>query len=79
MAATIAHVPAHKGGGTAATVQHEEGQHHPLKVYFVVWGWLLVLNTLLLPGRLDQATGLPAMVAHPDFHADKDRANRSDL
>ena len=23
---------------------HEEGQHHPLRVYFVVWGWLFVLS-----------------------------------
>jgi cytochrome c oxidase subunit 4 len=23
---------------------HEEGQHHPLKVYFIVWGWLFVLS-----------------------------------
>lgn len=22
----------------------EEGQHHPLKVYLVVWGWLFVLS-----------------------------------
>ena len=23
---------------------HDEGQHHPLRVYFVVWGWLFVLS-----------------------------------
>jgi cytochrome c oxidase subunit IV len=23
---------------------HEEGQHHPLKVYFIVWGCLFVLS-----------------------------------
>jgi len=23
---------------------HAEGQHHPLRVYFVVWGWLFVLS-----------------------------------
>jgi cytochrome c oxidase subunit IV len=28
----------------AAAVAHEEGQHHPLRVYFVVWGWLFVLS-----------------------------------
>ena len=25
-------------------VAHEEGQQHPLRVYFVVWGWLFVLS-----------------------------------
>ena len=29
----------------AVAVVHEEGQHHPLRVYFVVWGWLFVLST----------------------------------
>ncbi len=32
----------------AATMQadasHDEGQHHPLKIYFIVWGWLFVLS-----------------------------------
>ena len=28
----------------AAAAAHEEGQHHPLRVYFVVWGWLFVLS-----------------------------------
>jgi cytochrome c oxidase subunit IV len=28
----------------AAVAAHEEGQHHPLRVYFVVWGWLFVLS-----------------------------------
>jgi cytochrome c oxidase subunit IV len=28
----------------AAAAAHEEGQHHPLKVYFIVWGWLFVLS-----------------------------------
>ena len=23
---------------------HDEGQQHPLKIYFVVWGWLFVLS-----------------------------------
>jgi len=27
---------------TAAVV---EGQHHPIKVYLVVWGWLFILST----------------------------------
>jgi cytochrome c oxidase subunit IV len=30
------------GAGTAAPPH--EGQQHPLKVYFVVWGWLFVLS-----------------------------------
>ena len=41
-----AHGPAHSephSAHAAATV-HEEGQHHPLKVYFIVWGWLFVLS-----------------------------------
>lgn len=33
--------PRHAHAATA----HEEGQHHPLRVYFVVWGWLFVLST----------------------------------
>jgi cytochrome c oxidase subunit IV len=28
----------------AHAVAHAEGQQHPLKVYFVVWGWLFVLS-----------------------------------
>ena len=24
---------------------HAEGQQHPIKVYFIVWGWLFVLST----------------------------------
>lgn len=27
-----------------AAAVHEEGQHHPLRVYFIVWGWLFVLS-----------------------------------
>jgi len=27
-----------------AAAAHEEGQHHPLKVYFIVWGGLFVLS-----------------------------------
>jgi cytochrome c oxidase subunit IV len=47
MADTIAHGPAHPehhGAHAAAAAVHEEGQHHPLRVYFVVWGWLFVLS-----------------------------------
>ena len=25
-------------------VAHAEGQHHPIKLYLVVWGWLFVLS-----------------------------------
>lgn len=28
----------------AAGVTHAEGQHHPIKLYLVVWGWLFVLS-----------------------------------
>ena len=31
-------------GSHAVAAVHEEGQHHPLKVYFIVWGWLFVLS-----------------------------------
>ena len=27
-----------------AAAAHAEGQHHPLRIYFVVWGWLFVLS-----------------------------------
>ena len=27
-----------------ADVSHDEGQHHPLRVYLIVWGWLFVLS-----------------------------------
>jgi cytochrome c oxidase subunit IV len=33
------------GTGGHATVGHAEGQHHPIKLYLVVWGWLFVLST----------------------------------
>jgi len=26
-------------------IGHVEGQHHPIKLYLVVWGWLFVLST----------------------------------
>lgn len=28
-----------------ATGQPDEGQHHPLRIYFVIWGLLFVLST----------------------------------
>jgi cytochrome c oxidase subunit IV len=28
-----------------ATITHEDGQQHPIKLYLVVWGWLFVLST----------------------------------
>jgi len=31
-------------GDAAATFDDETHQHHPLKVYFAVWGWLFVLS-----------------------------------
>lgn len=29
----------------AVTAERHENQQHPIKVYFVVWGWLFVLST----------------------------------
>lgn len=28
----------------STTAAHDPGQQHPLKVYFIVWGWLFVLS-----------------------------------
>jgi len=39
--ATVAHAEA----PAASHAAHEEGQQHPIKLYFVVWGWLFVLST----------------------------------
>lgn len=38
---------AHGGHGAAAhaSVAHEEGQQHPIRLYLVVWIWLFVLST----------------------------------
>jgi cytochrome c oxidase subunit IV len=47
MADTIAHGAAYHephAGHAAPAAVHEEGQHHPLQVYFIVWGWLFVLS-----------------------------------
>ena len=46
MAETTAHGPAdpEPHPAHAAAAVHEEGQHHPLRVYFIVWGWLFVLS-----------------------------------
>ena len=47
MADLTADGPAHHdphAAHAAAAAAHEEGQHHPLKVYFLVWGWLFVLS-----------------------------------
>ena len=29
----------------AEAASHAEGQHHPIKLYLVVWGWLFILST----------------------------------
>lgn len=29
----------------AKAVERQDGQHHPIKVYLIVWGWLFVLST----------------------------------
>ena len=34
----------HPEAHAAAAAVHEEGQQHPLRVYFVVWGWLFALS-----------------------------------
>jgi cytochrome c oxidase subunit IV len=34
----------HAPQAQAAVAVHDEHQQHPLKVYFVVWGWLFVLS-----------------------------------
>jgi cytochrome c oxidase subunit IV len=34
----------HPEAHAAVAAVHEEGQQHPLRVYFVVWGWLFVLS-----------------------------------
>ena len=39
MSASTAHEPAHHAPAATA-----HAQQHPLKVYFVVWGWLFVLS-----------------------------------
>ncbi|WP_439498041.1 cytochrome C oxidase subunit IV family protein [Bosea sp. (in: a-proteobacteria)] len=39
---TTAHAPT--AAGPASTEAHAEGQHHPIKLYLVVWGWLFVLS-----------------------------------
>jgi cytochrome c oxidase subunit IV len=46
MTNATAHGPAHSEphAHAAAAAVHEQGQHHPLKVYFIVWGWLFVLS-----------------------------------
>ena len=47
MADTTAHGAAYPEPHAApapAAAAHEEGQHHPLRVYFIVWGWLFVLS-----------------------------------
>lgn len=37
---------AHSTPGAETQEAPDHGQHHPLKVYFVVWGWLFVLSAL---------------------------------
>ena len=45
MAETTAQGLAHpEAPASAAAAAPEEGQHHPLKVYFIVWGWLFVFS-----------------------------------
>lgn len=37
--------PSSESPDAAATPTQAEGQHHPIKLYLVVWGWLFVLST----------------------------------
>ena len=41
----MAHAATVHADAAAAPAAHEEGQQHPIKLYFVVWGWLFVLST----------------------------------
>jgi cytochrome c oxidase subunit IV len=34
------------GHGPAQGQAQAEGQHHPIKIYLVIWGWLFILSTL---------------------------------
>ena len=45
MSEATMHGRRHPEAHAAVAVAHEEGQQHPLRVYFVVWGWLFVLST----------------------------------
>ncbi len=46
MAEVTSNVASYAATQTAAsTVSHAEGQQHPIKLYFLVWGWLFVLST----------------------------------
>lgn len=49
MAEAVAHFEQQHGNAAAhdalvVGATHAEGQHHPIKLYFVVWGWLFVLS-----------------------------------
>jgi cytochrome c oxidase subunit 4 len=45
MTEVVAHAGHHEHhGSVAVAATHDEPQHHPLRVYFVVWGWLFVLS-----------------------------------
>lgn len=44
MAETTARVGPRSEAHGPVAVAHDEAQQHPLRVYFVVWGWLFVLS-----------------------------------
>lgn len=44
MAEAIAHGQAHEEAHALAAHAEAGHQQHPLKVYFIVWGWLFVLS-----------------------------------
>ena len=61
--------PTPHGGGRA-----HGGQQHPLKLYFIVWGWLFVLSACSYMVDYIGLAGLPALVADPDLHDAQGRA-----
>ena len=61
--APTAHGDAHDAGHAAA---HEQGQQHPLGIYFKIWGLLFVLSASTAAGFL---LGVPPEIARlvPDL------------
>lgn len=45
MAEVTMNATSHAARADAPATSHAEGQHHPIKLYLVVWGWLFVLST----------------------------------
>jgi cytochrome c oxidase subunit 3 len=62
-----------------ATEGHPQGQHHPIRLYLVVWVWLFILSTCSYLVDYFQLAGLSALVAHPDLHGAEGRPDRRRL